>query len=136
MKALTSLERRALGLASSKAGVEVVSARKADGKQVTRAVANRMVLAGFAAVTDGRLRIMKAGQKALNALAPEDPPVYLRARDGLTTRRDLSVRDEAEIIDPATLESFWTTEATGRHEGAQCSRTRSRGISRSLREAA
>jgi hypothetical protein len=101
VKALTRLERRALGLASHSAGASIVVARKhIDGsKDVTRALANRLVLRGLAAITGERLRITHEGQRILKAPLPPVAETYLHKRDGLTTRRDLAVRDEPAVME-------------------------------------
>jgi hypothetical protein len=70
------------------------------------------------------LLITKAGRAALTAPIPEDPPVYLHERDGLTTRRDQSARDEGEIIDPATLKTFWREESDRRPRAPQLRKER------------
>jgi hypothetical protein len=130
-KALTSVQRRALGLAQRKGGAPTGTAKGTIRVQVARVLLERE----WVTITNAIVLITRAGRAKLNEPIP-DVPVLLRQRDGLTTRPELSVRGEPEVTDPATLESFWIAQAAARREGAQCPRSRSKGISRSLREAA
>jgi hypothetical protein len=106
VKALTRLERRALGLASNQAGASIVVARKhIDGsKDVTRALANRLVLRGLAAITGERLRITHEGQRVLKAPLPEGPPVYLASGGGAKyattkTGRQVEITEGDDLTD-------------------------------------
>lgn len=133
---MTDAQRRALHLSSHKGGATIVHARKAADKQVTNAMANKLQARGWATRASDTLLITKAGRAALAAPIPEDPAVYLHERDGLTTRRDQSVRDESEIIDPATLKTFWREESDRRRAAAQERRAFARDLKRSNPRAA
>jgi hypothetical protein len=108
---LTALERRALGLAKNSAGAELTKARVAQGKTVTTAVANRLARRGFGLIIEGRLRISAEGQRVLKVPLPPPAETYLHKRDGLTTRRDLAVRDEPAVMDVTLLHPDWRLRA-------------------------
>jgi hypothetical protein len=97
---LTDLQRRALHLASLKGGVLVTRRRTATPKTVTTRVANVLLELGFVTRHQETLLITKEGRRALHAVLPEGPPVFLRQRDGLTTRMDQRVREEDEVMSP------------------------------------
>lgn len=113
MKPLTALERRVLWMANTKAGVLIVGPKHADricltdsdgervvsGRKPTTALANRLVLKGYAATMGSVLRITHEGQKALKVPLAPLAETYLHKRDGLTTRRDLAVRDEPALME-------------------------------------
>jgi hypothetical protein len=131
---LTALERRALHLASHRAGAEVVRARKSDDnrKAITTAIANRLVNRGLAAIVDGRLRVTAEGQRALKVPLPEDPDVYLRMGWGLTTLLRDAVREEL-ILDVDTLDGFWKHEAARAKAEEENPRQHARKLSRAVR---
>lgn len=131
---LTSLERRALGLANTKAGAPVGSTRSVDRKEVARAVANRLKLKGFAEILEGTLRITKEGQRALNAVLPAPDPVYLHRRDGLTTMIHLAARGEPEVMNADDLRPDWAEAAESRRrlERAQADAVRLSGLAHPL----
>jgi hypothetical protein len=116
---LTDLQRHALYLSSLKGGAVVVRKRTSGGKHVTTRQANVLERKGLVTRHEDILLITKEGRRELNAVLPEDPPVYLRSGDGLTTRRDLAQRDEAEVTDPATLKGFWAEESERRRQGSR-----------------
>ncbi len=125
-KPLTPAQRAGLRLASRKGGVHVGAGKDAPEKRVTKPVARLMVAAGFAVQHEQTLLVTKAGRAELDRPTPE-VPVYLRQRDGLTTRRALSVRDEPEVVRSSEARNLEAerrrqaslTEAQQREQAAQ-----------------
>lgn len=104
-------------------------------KRVTKPVAAILVEQGFARQDRNRLNILPAGRAALNAPQPHEP-VYLRERDGLTTRRALSVRDEPEVQDTTDLRAHWRDDADARKADTEDRRGQARRLSRATRRTA
>lgn len=116
---LTDLERRALNLASHKTGVLVVRRRAAQPKEVTTAVANRLVARAWALVIDGRLRITAEGQRVLKAPLAPPQEIYLRQRWGTTTLLHLAVRGEQALMDVEELHPDWRERSEANRRLAQ-----------------
>jgi hypothetical protein len=111
MTRLTDLQRRALHLASLKGGVLVTRRRTATPKTVTTRVANVLLDLGFVTRHQETLLITKEGRSALHAVLPEGPAEYLRQRDGITSRMDLRVREEDEVMRVDKLRPDWASQA-------------------------
>jgi hypothetical protein len=125
-KPLTAVQRAALRAASRKGGVHVGTGKDAPEKRCTRQTANLLVGRGLAVHVQLVLLITKAGRAELTRPLAENPPVFLHARDGLTTLRARAAAGEAEVIDPDTLDSWWTEQALQRKAEAADRRTRAR----------
>lgn len=125
MRPLTAVQRRALHLASRKAGAPLSS--KALKGHVSFQTAIRLEEAGLALRACGVLRVTKAGLKALNAVLPAEPAVFLRVRDGLTSRLDLRVPGEPEVLTPGPE---WASRAEGQRRlaGAAADAVRLSGL--------
>jgi hypothetical protein len=93
MRPLTSLQRRALHLAARKGGTPTGTVKGTIRVQV----ANVLLEHEWVTIANGTVLITRAGRAKLNEPIP-DVPVFLHKRDGLTTRLDLAVRDEAEVM--------------------------------------
>lgn len=139
MKPLTRLERRALGLADHKGGCPISGPQKQpDGTRVlpkghvNTQTANGLVTAGFALRVKQTLLITKAGRAEMNRPIPEDPDVFLRVGDGLTTSRKDAVLEEL-ILDAHTLHPFWKEQALRNEAAAKDARQHAREIKRSSR---
>lgn len=129
--------RRALNLASRKGGATIIRARVAPDRQITNATTNRLIAEGWATRHHDTALITAAGRAALNAPVAEDPPVYLRLRDGLTHRTTNAVLGESpEVLDPATLKPYWAEQAARRRAEAEDRRAAARRRSKTIREAA
>lgn len=113
MKPLTPAQRRALRWGSAKGGVHVGTGADAPERRVQKQTARQLVALGLARQDNDTLLTLKAGKVALD-VPTVDPPVYLHARDGLTTERHRAVQGEAEVIDPETLKPFWREQAERR----------------------
>ncbi|CAA9323060.1 MAG: hypothetical protein AVDCRST_MAG68-2080 [uncultured Gemmatimonadetes bacterium] len=131
---LTPAMKHALRLGSRKGGVHVGTGRQENGeeapsKRVTKQVARKLVEAGFAVHHATTLLTVEAGHAELAKPTPHTP-VYLRQGDGLTTRIELRVRDEGELMqstparDRAAEER--RLEAQDRRERARAARDRVR----------
>jgi DNA-binding MarR family transcriptional regulator len=116
---LTDLQRHALYLSSLKGGALVVRKRTSGGKHVTTRQANVLERKGLVTRHEDILLITKAGRRELNAVLPEGPPTFLKVRDGLTTRMDLRVREEMEVMDASRLRPDWALVA---EQGRQLAR--------------
>ncbi len=132
---LTPAQREALRLGRSKGGVHVGAGRDAPDKHVTKPVARRLVDAGLASWHGSTLLTLEAGRKALAAPQPHEA-VFLRLRDGLTTQRALSVRDEPEVQDVGELAARWRDGAAERLAESESPRDRARRLARATRRAA
>jgi hypothetical protein len=93
MRPLTSLQRRALHLAARKGGTPTGTVKGTIRLQV----ANVLLEHEWVTIANGTVLITRAGRAKLNEPIP-DVPVFLHKRDGLTTRLDLAVRDEPEVM--------------------------------------
>jgi ribosomal protein S19E (S16A) len=82
---LTDLQRHALYLSSLKGGALVVRKRTSGGKHVTTRQANVLERKGLVTRHEDILLITKEGRRELNAVLPEDPPVYARHRTAAST---------------------------------------------------
>jgi len=78
---------------------------------------------------------VKAGHAEL-AKPIQSAPVYLRQRDGLTTRRELSVRDEDEVQDADELKGHWRDDAEIRRGAASDIRDQARRLADRARRVA
>lgn len=107
---MTDIQRRALHLASRKAGVFIRAARNIGSDEIRTQTANQLVGQGWAEQKGQRLYITRAGKHALTVPTIE-PPIYLHARDGLTERRDKAAAGEPEVIDSDTLAGYWREKA-------------------------
>jgi len=117
---LTPGQRQALRYASRKGGAHIGTGKNAPDKHVTKLMAAKLVALGYAVKHAETLLTVKAGHAALNApVHVPDMPVYLRERDGLTTRLELSVRDEDQYQDPDKLHPRWAQDAQDRHQQTQ-----------------
>lgn len=114
-KPLTTLERRALHMAAGKGGVTIIQARTAKGHNVTAALAARLCDRGWATRHGDTLLITKQGRAKLAQPLPPAKPVYLRRRDGLTTREDQKVREEDEVQDVREIHGDWSQRAQAFH---------------------
>ena len=128
---MDKLERRALNLAKN--GARIIKGCIPQDKAVNRYIAVPLVEAGLAVVIEGRLRITKAGLRALRQPIPEDPDVYLKQRDGLTTSRACALLSEGPVIDPATLDGFWREQALRNKAAVRDGREHARALRRSSR---
>lgn len=132
---LTPGQRQALRYASRKGGAYVGTGKNAPDKHVTKPVAKKLLALGYAVQHGDTLLTTKTGRKALLIPIPESP-VYLRQRDGLTTRRELSVRDEPEVQDTADLRAYWRDDADARKSDTEDRRAQARRLARATRRAA
>lgn len=139
---LTPAQRRGLSILTGQAAHVAAPGRPLERHQISYAIAEQLVVAGYARPLPrdpaihpphGALVITTAGRRALNRPIPEGPPVYLHARDGLTTRGSSKVRGEDEVIDPATLNSYWEEQSLVRRTAAQDRRTAARALVKRLR---
>jgi hypothetical protein len=116
---LTAVQRAALRAASRKGGVHVGTGKDAPEKRCSTQTANLLVGRGLAVHVQLVLLITKAGRTELTRPLPEDPPVFLHQRDGLTTLRSSAAAGESEVIDPETLAPWWREQAArAKHEAA------------------
>ena len=142
---LTLAERRALTILTGKAAQIVAQGVKVARLQVTYATAERLVVAGYARPVMGYrhedpqivgcLLITPAGRAAL-AVPVEETPVFLHARDGLTTEAHRAIPDEPEVIDPHTLAAWWREQALQRSAAVQDRREHARRLARQTRRRA
>lgn len=91
--------RKALRLAVRKGGTLVSATSPLPKGTVSALVALRLVDAGWATRYGDTLIATTAGKRRLGDPLPPRPAIYLHKRDGLTTRRDLAVRDEPEVME-------------------------------------
>lgn len=135
---LTPTERRALTLAADKPKLGAPIAASDPGRlEVRRATANRLAKKGWVEIVAGRVRITPDGLRVFNQPVAETG-VYLKVRDGLTTRRELAIHDDgAQVIDPHTLKPFWKEQAELAKAKAEDElndrRKHARQVSRSIR---
>lgn len=128
MKPLTSAQRRALHLAAHKGG-----APTGTRKGMIRAqTANKLLELAWVTIIDGTVLITKAGRAKLAEPIPEDPDVYLRNRDGLTTSRKDAVLSEP-VLDPHTLRPFWREQALRNKAASKDKRAHARQLRRASR---
>lgn len=100
MKPLTRAQCRALHNTARKGGAAISSARHAPKGSVRHTVARTLLDEGWVTQVNDTLLITQAGRAKLAEPVPE-VPVYLKRRDGLTTLRHRSVRDEPEVLTPS-----------------------------------
>jgi hypothetical protein len=94
VKPLTDAQRRALHLAAKKGGSELGNAKG----QIRQQTANLLMLRQWVTISSGTALITKAGRAELQKPLPPPPAVFLRRRDGLTTRMDQRVAEEPELM--------------------------------------
>lgn len=134
---LTELQRKGLRQSQGKGGIHIGTARTDDGepapsKHVPRATATRLIELGLATQAGKVLLVTPAGRAFLQQPVP-DTPLYLKQRDGLTTQRALSVRDEGEVIRSTPAHD---RAAEARRMEAQDARARARATRDRARRAA
>lgn len=136
-------QRRALTILTHRAAHVIAPGHTLGRHDVSYTTAERLVVAGYARPVPpddagdlvgvmGALVITPAGRAILAQPVPE-VPVFLHARDGLTTEASKAVRGEAEVIDPDTLSTWWTEQALQRRAQAEDRRAQARRLSRSTR---
>lgn len=142
---LTKAERKALHAATHLGGTEAA--------KVHATPRGRLLEAGWVTqpaprddVEDdplaAQLIATKAGRKALNAVLHEPARagitvgVYLKHRDGLTTKSGRAVKEAGEVLDPATLSGYWAEEAARRKAATENARDQARRLARATRRAA
>lgn len=133
---LTPGQRQALRYASRKGGAHIGTGKNAPDKHVTKPVAAKVIALGYATAHNGTLLTTKTGRAILNAVQPEDPPVFLRHRDGLTHLRHNAVQEAGEVVDPATLDTYWTEQSDRRKHEASDARTEARKLVARVKRAA
>jgi hypothetical protein len=111
VKPLTAHQRSALHLAARKGGANL-----ADGK-IRRQTANLLMLREWVTIVNGVVLITKAGRTELHKPLPPSPPVFLRQRDGLTSRMDQRVHEEPELMRDQ-LRPDWAEHSTALHEAS------------------
>lgn len=127
MQAPTAAQRRALLLASRKGGAIISRRAEPDRHEVRTQIANAVIEIGWAIRHQRTLLITRAGRLALT-IPTTDPPVFLHARDGLTTMRSSAAAGEAEVMDTATLSSFWTEQSLRQKAEAADRRAKARHL--------
>ena len=133
---LTPGQRQALRYASRKGGAHIGTGKNAPDKHVTKPVAKKLLALGYATQHGQTLLTTKTGRAALNAVQPEDPPVYLRHRDGLTHLRHNAVQEAGEVLNPDTLTAYWAEQSERQHATARDKRTETRRLTDKARRAA
>lgn len=113
-------------------------------KGIAYATAEWLVLHGYARPTHdpppmGSVVITASGRKyarrELERPIPE-VPVYLHARDGLTTERSRAIPGEPEVIDHDTLDGWWTEHALLLRAQALDRKTEARRLRDKIKKAA
>jgi hypothetical protein len=129
VKSLTDVQRRALHLAARKGGNELGNAKG----QIRRQTANLLALKEWVTIVNGVALITKAGRAELLKPIPEDPDVWLRQLDGLTTSLEYAVLSEGPVLDTSTLKGFWKERALRNSAATQDGRQHARQLKRATR---
>jgi hypothetical protein len=128
MNPLTTAQRRALHLAARKGGTPTGTKKGTIRVQV----ANVLHEHEWVTVTNKTVLITRAGRAKLNEPIPENPDVWLRVGDGLTTNRKDAVVDQL-ILDAHTLQPFWKEQALRNKAETRSGREHARQLRRTSR---
>lgn len=142
---LTQGQRRALTILTRLPALVIAPGHRIERHHIAYVTAQALVIRSLVrplprviddpAHVMGSVVITKAGRAAL-AQPVEEIPVYLHARDGLTTERQHAAPDEPEVIDTHTLSTWWREQSLLHQAQAEDRRGQARRLARATRRAA